>query len=112
MPSVCFLPLMPATAGFTTKTTTAYSLFCFVFVSPLYVIIINVSRDWAIKLLLARGRHDDNEEDINSRLDWYETNVVPAINFFKEHTDYKILEVDGEATIEEVHKRIIESLGI
>lgn len=74
--------------------------------------IINVSRDWALKRLMERGRHDDNEEDISNRLDWYETNVVPAINFFKECTNYKILEVDGEGTVEEVHEQIVKGLGI
>lgn len=80
--------------------------------TKLVIIIINVSQKSVIKRLLERGRSDDNEEDIKKRLDWYETNVVPAINFFKEHTNYKILEVDGEGTAEEIHEQILKGLGI
>ena len=76
------------------------------------VIILNVSRETAIKFLMGRGRHDDNEDDINERLDWFEENVVPTINLFRNNPDYKIHEISGEQSIEEVHEQIIKSLGI
>ena len=76
------------------------------------VVILNVSRETAIKYLMKRGRYDDNEDDINERLDWFEENVIPTIDFFKNNPDYNIHEIDGEKSIEEVHEQLIKSLGI
>lgn len=76
------------------------------------VVILNVSRETAVKYLMKRGRHDDNEDDINERLDWFEENVIPAIDFFRNNPDYNVHEIDGEKSIEEVHEQLIKSLGI
>lgn len=76
------------------------------------VVILNVSRETAVKYLMKRGRYDDNEDDINERLDWFEENTIPAIDFFRNNPDYKIHEIDGEKSIEEVHEQLIKSLGI
>src|SRR3989344_2645860 len=71
------------------------------------VVIIDVSDKWASDHLLGRGRYDDNQEEINKRLRWYEDNVVPAIKFFENNSDYyKIHHINGEQTIEEVQKEI------
>ena len=76
------------------------------------VVILNVSRETAIKYLMKRGRYDDNEDDINERLDWFEENVIPTLDFFKNNLNYNIHEIDGEKSIEEVHEQLIKSLGI
>jgi adenylate kinase len=76
------------------------------------VISIEVSNEWATKLLKGRGRSDDNEEEIKNRLDWYEKNVVPAIEYFKDDPYYKFISINGEQTIEEVHKEIMEKVGL
>ncbi len=77
-----------------------------------YVISINVSKEWATQRLNARGRYDDTPADIIERLNWYDKNVVPAIDFFKNDPYYKILEINGEQSIEDVHKEIVQKLGI
>lgn len=74
------------------------------------VIILNVSREWSIERLLERGRHDDNKEHIERRIDWYDANVVPTIKFFRNNSDYIIHDIDGEQTIEKVHLDIIQKL--
>ncbi|MCH8049834.1 nucleoside monophosphate kinase [Patescibacteria group bacterium] len=76
------------------------------------VVILNVSRETAVKYLMKRGRYDDNEDDINERLDWFEENVIPTLDFFKNNLNYNIHEIDGEKSIEEVHEQLIKSLGI
>src|SRR4051812_47005173 len=53
-----------------------------------FVLIINVSREWAKDRLLNRGRSDDKDKDIESRLDWYEQNVMPTIDYFKKNPYY------------------------
>lgn len=72
------------------------------------VIYINVSRKWSEEKLLARGRTDDRTlSKINKRLDWFDKDVVPAIEFFKNNPRYKFLEINGEQTIENVHQEIL-----
>jgi adenylate kinase family enzyme len=77
-----------------------------------FVIIINVSDAWASQHLLSRGRGDDNNLDIQARLDWYKTNVEPTIEYFKNNEYYNVLEINGEQAIEAVHKEIVEKAGL
>lgn len=72
------------------------------------VVHINVSREWSEEKLLKRGRSDDlSIEKIDKRLDWFDKDVIPAINYFKSDPYYKFIEVDGEQSIEKVHSDII-----
>lgn len=77
-----------------------------------FVISLKVSKEWATERLNARGRYDDTPADIVERLNWYDKNVVPAIEFFKNDPYYKFIEVNGEKSIEEVHEEIVKKLGI
>lgn len=72
-----------------------------------YLIFINVSREWANERLEARGRIDDNSRDIKARLDWFESDVVGAINFYKNNQEYHFLDINGERPVETVHANII-----
>ena len=72
------------------------------------VIYLNVSRKWSEDKLLARGRLDDRAlTKINKRLDWFDIDVVPAIEYFKTNSLYRFIEVNGEQPIEKVHTDII-----
>lgn len=75
-----------------------------------FFVHLNVSRKWAEERLLGRHRVDDNKEDILARLDWYDTDVVPAIQFYKNNPDYVFLEINGEQTVEDVHKDILKTI--
>jgi len=75
-----------------------------------YVITINVSREWSKEKLLSRGRSDDNKKDIEERLNWYEENVLPTVDFFKNNQDYHFIEVNGEQSIEDVHNEMLEKI--
>ena len=71
------------------------------------VVHINVSADWATERLLSRNRPNDNALDIKSRMDWYETNVIPAVNYFKDRPDYyDYIDVNGERAMEAVRDDI------
>jgi len=75
------------------------------------VIYMEVSRQWSEERLLARGRADDLEiEDIRKRLDWFEDDVMPAVEFYRNNSDYNLLDINGEQTIEEVHNEIMEKV--
>jgi len=74
------------------------------------VVFINTSRQWSVDRLMSRGRKDDNEDDIQRRLDWFEENTTPALNYFKSHIGYEFIEIDGEQTIEKVHADILSKV--
>lgn len=76
------------------------------------VICVNVSRDWSEKRLLGRARKDDNPESIKKRLEWYETEVVPSVNYFKNDPYYNFIEVNGEQPIADVQNEILAKLGL
>ena len=76
------------------------------------IVVLHVSEEWAMKRLKERGRHDDKEGDIRKRLDWYKTDVLPTIEFFKNNPDYQFHEINGEQTIENVHQEIIKKLEL
>ncbi|MCR4279768.1 MAG: nucleoside monophosphate kinase [Candidatus Zambryskibacteria bacterium] len=72
------------------------------------VIYINVSRRWSEERLLARGRKDDlNIAKIDKRLDWFERDTMPAVEYFRNNPYYRFFEVNGEQPIEKVHSEII-----
>ncbi len=77
-----------------------------------FVININISKEESIKRLLGRGRIDDNKEDIEKRLLWYETDVLQAIGYYKDNLDYHFLQINGEHSIEEIHKDIISEINL
>jgi len=53
-------------------------------------------------------RSDDSEEAINTRLDFYEKEILPVIRHY-EKTDM-LIRINGEQPIEDVFKEILESL--
>ncbi|TSC70256.1 MAG: adenylate kinase [Parcubacteria group bacterium Gr01-1014_46] len=77
-----------------------------------FVISMEVSRDWAKDRLLSRERGDDNIGQIEKRLDWFEKNVLPAIEYFKNNEFYNFITINGEQTIEEVNKEIMDKCGL
>jgi adenylate kinase len=76
------------------------------------VLSINVSKKWAKERLLGRGRNDDKDEKIEERIAWYYDNVLPAVEFFKNNPYYTFHSINGEQTIEEVHKDIMKELKL
>jgi adenylate kinase family enzyme len=72
------------------------------------VIYLNVSRKWSEERLLSRGRKDDlNLVKIDKRLDWFDKDAMPAVEYFRNNPYYRFFEIDGEQTIERVHADII-----
>jgi adenylate kinase family enzyme len=76
------------------------------------IILLKVGRKWARERLLGRGRYDDDESEIDRRFDWFEKNTMPAVEYFRDKTDFKFVEIDGERSIEEVHEEILKAVGL
>jgi adenylate kinase len=74
------------------------------------VVYLDVSREESTKRLLKRGRADDQLEDIERRLDWFDRDVVPALEYYRNNPKYKFIEVDGEQTIEKIHEDLMSMI--
>jgi len=58
--------------------------------------------------MIARRRMDDiNEEEIERRLNWFETDVVPAVEYFRKYSKYAFVELDGNRPVDEVQKELV-----
>ncbi len=75
------------------------------------VIYIEISDGEVLKRLLNRARSDDTEEKILRRIDWYKKDVMPALDTLRER-GRTVHMIDGERTIEEIHKDILERLHL
>ena len=80
--------------------------------SKIHIIHLDVSREWSEKHLLSRGRSDDATiAKIDTRLNWFDTDVVPAIEYFK-NSEYNFVVINGEQSIEEVSGAIEKALNL
>lgn len=75
-----------------------------------FPIFIETSKDWSTQRLLARGRFDDTEKSINERLDYFDKNIMPVINYYEKESAYKLIRVNGEQEVEKVHQEILEKV--
>jgi adenylate kinase family enzyme len=76
------------------------------------VVNINVSQEWATERLRERGRHDDTAAGISKRLDWFDTETKPAIEYFRGNAYYNFIDINGEQSIEDVGKDIAAALKL
>lgn len=76
------------------------------------LINLNISRQSAKDRLLKRERVDDHEVAINNRLDAYDDLVIPMIERAKKDPFFTYIEIDGEKSVEDIYKNLIEALGL
>ncbi len=72
------------------------------------LVYVKISEEESYKRLEKRGRSDDTQEDIKERLRWFNEEVVPVVEYYKKKG--KIIEIDGEKSIEDVNREIEEKL--
>jgi adenylate kinase family enzyme len=70
------------------------------------VVYMNVGKKWSHDRLLARGRKDDTEEGIEKRMAWFDKDVIPCVEYFRNNQNCDFLDINGEQTIEEVRTEI------
>jgi len=89
------------------------SVFDFLGRENVHIIYLNVSKDWATEKMKKRGRDDDKEmEDILTRLNWFDTEVVPVIDYYRAHKNYHFHEINGEQALEKVTADILKALSL
>ena len=61
--------------------------------------------------MMARRRMDDlNEEEIERRLNWFESDVLPAVEYFRKYSKYNFIELDGDQPVEAVQQEILSKV--
>ena len=71
------------------------------------VVHLTVSDDSVITRMKERGRGDDHIEVIKKRLEWFATDTLRAIDFFKQYEDYyQVVTVDGEQDIDTIAQEL------
>lgn len=73
-----------------------------------HVISLTVPREELVKRMLGRGRTDDNEETIRSRLLVYEEETAPLCDFYRRRSILR--EVDGTGSREAILENILDTL--
>lgn len=87
-----------------------HSAFDFLGIQERYVITLTVSNQWVFDHMGFRDRADDTQEGMQQRLQWFDDQVVPVIDFFKQESIYTLMNINGEQTIEQVAQEISNSL--
>ncbi len=75
-----------------------------------YPIFLDIGFESAKERLLGRGRADDNEESIKERFDYYRRDVVPVAEYFRNESKNRLVEINGEQSVEMIHKDIIDKI--
>jgi adenylate kinase family enzyme len=88
-----------------------HSLITFLEYTNPVVIYLDVPEHVAKEQLISRAREDDNEESINRKMNWFNVDVLPALNLYLHDPRYKVLHINGHQSIEDVHKEIVEKLS-
>lgn len=73
-------------------------------------VFIETSDGWSTKRLLGRKRIDDTEEVIKHRLNFFDKEVMPVIDYYEKESRHKLIRVNGEQSVEEVHQEILEKV--
>ena len=77
----------------------------------IYVVHLDITRVETMKRLALRGRLDDiNPEDVDKRLEWFDSEVAPAIDFYINNPRYNYIHINGEQSVEDIHREIIEKI--
>ncbi len=75
------------------------------------VVVIDTSKEWSIQRAMDRKRGDDEMAEIKKRLEWFDSDASLAIKSFENDSYYGVVHINGEQTIENVHKEVLEKLG-
>ena len=88
------------------------SVFGFYDIEKVWVINVEITPEESLKRLLLRKRLDDDEDNIKKRMAWYETDVAPAVEYYRTSPNYCFLRIDGLRTVEAIHADIVKRLGL
>ncbi len=62
--------------------------------------------------MVERARSDDTDDSIEARLDWYRTEVLPVLDYYRQREHTVVHDIDGTDSIEGVFQQINDVLHI
>lgn len=71
-------------------------------------VYLDISSKEASRRLLARGRHDDNRRAIQGRMNYFERDCLPMLNYYRRQK--RLITVNGELPAEKVYEEITKAL--
>ena len=78
-----------------------------------FPILLEVGRKEAFQRLTSRARKDDTPEIINHRLDYFERQVRPAVEYFEKESENKLVKIDGNPNdVQKIHENILKAAGL
>lgn len=79
----------------------------------IFPFLIDVSREETARRMKKRGRADDTDEQIKSRLAYYEEHVSPAVEYYEKESKNKLIRIDGNPLDRElIHQNILKAVGL
>jgi len=78
----------------------------------LTIVNLNTPEEVVRKRMEERARQDDTPESIEARLTWYREETMPVVEYYKQRTGTRVLDINGTGTIEEVHEEILKGLHL
>jgi adenylate kinase len=72
------------------------------------VIDLDVPNDVVVARMLERGREDDTEDSIMRRLELYEQETAPLVDFYRRRGLLTV--VDGTGSVEKINERIVAAI--
>ena len=73
-----------------------------------HVIYLKISREISKARMIARRRMDDiNEDEIERRLNWFESDVLPAVEYYRKYSKYTFIELNGDQPVETVQQALL-----
>ena len=76
------------------------------------VLYIDIPDEEGVERLLKRARADDTEKNIRKRLAWTREEWGKILARFDANPIYKVVEINGVQSVEEVHREILSKLGL
>lgn len=80
--------------------------------SPVDIINLDTPEEVVRQRMMNRARADDTNESIEERLKWYREQTLPVVEYYRERNDTNVHDIDGTASIDEVHATILASLQL
>ncbi len=79
------------------------------------VVYLDVSIDSVVARLQKRGKETGRTDDLNietikNRLTYFEKDVWPVVDYYRQNPAYNFLHIDGEPSVEDIHKDIMKRL--
>lgn len=76
------------------------------------ILFLDISEQEAVTRMMERGRSDDTEEGIRTRLAVYKDSVLPSMEYLKSELGLEVVTINGEQTIPDVFVDVIKALEL